>query len=507
MSASENNKRIAKNAIFLYIRMFFSLCISLYTSRVVLKVLGIEDFGIYNVVGGVVAMFSFLNASMSGATARFLAFEIGRHDVEKLKKTFSSSILVHGIIAIIVLILGETVGLWFLNTQLSIPLGRMNAAQIIYQFSLFSAIITVMQVPYNASIIANEKMDIYAYVEILNIILKLIIVWTLLLIPFDKLTTYSFLLLFVSLLIFMIYRFYCRKIFTESCRFSFVYDKNILRPMLSFSGWDLYGNASTLARTQGVNMLLNIFFGTVLNAASGIATQVQSAVMNFAGNVVSAFRPQIVKSYAQGEYDRMVSLVNNAIMYTTMLLLLFTIPLVVETDFVLTLWLGEYPKYASILCRYVLIFNLVANISFIVITGLHATGNIKRPSIINGSFYLSVIPVAYVGYKWGYPAEFAFIYNIVAVSCGMLSNVYSLHMNVPRFSIKIFFFKVLLKSLFIAGIVILPCVCISKVLEQGWIRLLYVTSCSSLLLLIILIVFVFTSKERHFLYSKLHLKK
>ena len=503
MYAFNENKRILKNTLFLYLRMFFSLSITLYTSRVVLKVLGVDDFGIYNVVGGVVTLFSFLNTSMSGATARFISFELGRKKYEKLSRTFSAAVLVHGVIALILILLGETIGLWFLNTQLVIPPERFIAANFVYQFSLLSAAVTVLKVPYNASIIAYEKMDVYAYIEITHIAMKLVIVLLLLVIPFDKLISYSFLFLNVNIIIYLVYFVYCRNKLTQSCRFSFVYDKTIFKPMLSFSGWDLYGNASTLARTQGVNMLLNIFFGTVLNAASGIATQVQGAVISFASNVVSAFRPQIVKSYAQQDYNRMVSLIYNASLYTSMLLLLFTIPLLVETEFILTLWLGEWPEYAAILCRYVLLFNLFSNLSFIVVTGLHATGKIKRPSLINGTFYLSVIPITYIGYRLGMPAEFAFIYNVIAVACGLLSNIYSLNLYVPHFSIRSYIAKVLLKCICF-GLIVYGIVYSSTLFLAGGLFRLFIVAISTFVLLsIITYLFILSPNDRQLVKNKI----
>ena len=261
---TSNNKRIAKNTIMLYIRMFISMLVGLYTSRVVLATLGVEDYGIYGVVGGVVAMMGFLNASMSGATSRFLTFELGRGDKDRLAKTFSSALIVHIAIAIIVFILAETVGLWFLCNKLNIPEGRMEAAHWVYQFSILATMLSITQVPYNATIIAHEKMDVYAYMEILNVSLKLLIVYLLCIGNFDKLILYASLMLAVSILIMMVYRIYAIRQFPEA-HFHWIWDKTYLRPLLSFSGWDLYGNACVIARQQGTNFLINIFYGVVFN--------------------------------------------------------------------------------------------------------------------------------------------------------------------------------------------------------------------------------------------------
>ena len=282
------NQRIARNAVMLYIRMFLTMIVGLYTSRVVLNVLGVEDFGTYGVVGGIVAMMGFLNASMSGATSRFLTFELGRGDQKRLADTFSSALIAHMMIALFVLVVAETVGLWFLTHKLVIPAGRMPAAHWVYQMSILSAMISITQVPYNATIIAHEKMDVYAYVEILNVTLKLLIVYLLTIGNFDKLILYAALVLAVSIVIRMIYRVYCLRHFAES-HFHWIWDKSILKPLLNFSGWDLYGNMAFTVRTHGANFILNSFYGVVLNAASGIAATVQGVVLGFSSNVVLAF--------------------------------------------------------------------------------------------------------------------------------------------------------------------------------------------------------------------------
>ena len=336
---TSNNKRIAKNTIMLYIRMFISMVVGLYTSRVVLATLGVEDYGIYGVVGGVVAMMGFLNASMSGATSRFLTFELGRGDKDRLAKTFSSALIVHIAIAIIVFILAETVGLWFLCNKLNIPEGRMEAAHWVYQFSILATMLSITQVPYNATIIAHEKMDVYAYMEILNVTLKLLIVYLLCIGNFDKLILYASLMLAVSILIMMVYRIYAIHQFPEA-HFHWIWDKTYLRPLLSFSGWDLYGNACVIARQQGTNFLINIFYGVVFNAASGIATTVQGTISGLAFNIILAFRPQIIKQYAKGNVEDMSKLVGNAVCFTTILFGCMSIPLILETHYIMKAWLG-----------------------------------------------------------------------------------------------------------------------------------------------------------------------
>lgn len=488
--------------------MFLSMGVSLFTSRIILNTLGVTDYGIWNVVAGVIVMFSFLNSSMVGCTNRFLSFELGRKDLCKLQKVFTTSLNIHIFIAIIILILGETIGLWFLHEKLVIPENRFFAAEVIYQITIISSIISVTQVPYNAMIIANERMNIYAYIEILNVSLKLLIVYMLYISPWDKLITYGILTLVVSIIIAMIYRIYCiRKL--SSCKYQFTFDKDIAIPMLTFSGWDLYGNVAIIARTQGVNMLLNIFFTATMNAASAIATQVQTAVGVFATNVLSAFRPQIVKTYANDEKIIMVNLIREAAVYTTYLLLLLTLPLILEIDFILLIWLKNPPHYASILCQYTLLFNLIANLSTVLVSGIHATGYIKRSSFINGTCYLLVIPFAYIAYKAGMEAYFAYFFNVVAVCIGMIQNMFVLNKYVPEFKKKSFTMTILLRYSIIAVITYTLVKLLQSYMSPSFIRLCFTIIIASCILTLLTYTFILNTQERNFIKMKFknHFKK
>ena len=326
-SASENNKRIAKNTLVLYGRTLFVMLISLYTSRVILEVLGVDDFGIYNVVGGLVSMFALINGSLTSITQRFLNFELGKKNEERLKRIFSASLSIHFILSIFILLLGETVGLWFLNTGLNIAPERMIAANWVYQCSLLTFIVNLISLPYNAAIIAHEKMDIFAYVSILNAFLKLSIVFPLRWISSDKLAGYAMLMLLVSIVIRLIYGRYCRKHYPE-CSFAFCKDKALYGEITSFAGWTFIGNSSALLMTQGVNILLNIFCGVAVNAARGIAVQVGHAVDSFVTNFMTALKPQIVKSYASGEHEYMMKLVQRGSKFSFYLLLLLSLPII-----------------------------------------------------------------------------------------------------------------------------------------------------------------------------------
>ena len=501
--SSDNNKRIAKNAIFLYIRMFLSMAVSLYTSRIILLTLGVMDYGIWNVVAGVISMFIFINVSMAGCSNRFLSFELGKGDYDKLQRVFSVSLTVHILIALVIFVLGETAGLWFLREKLVIPEERMFAANCIYQFSIFSCMISVTQVPYNAMIMANEKMSVYAYLEILNTLLRLIIVYMLCISPWDKLITYGVLTLIVSLGIAMSYRIYCvRKL--QACSFILSLDKAILMPMLSFSGWDLYGNAAVVARTQGVNMLLNMFFTAALNAASAIATNVQGAVMAFASNVLTAFRPQIVKHYAIGECEAMVNLIKRTSIYTTYLLLLFTLPLILEIEYVLELWLKKPPAYASVFCIYVLLFNIIANLASVLVSGIHATGHIKRSSFVNGTFYLLVIPFSYFAYKNGMDPQVAFLFNVIAVCAGMIQNMFVLNKYVHEFKI-VEFTKSILRFVLVSILTYVFVGLLKEILQPSFLRLSLTVICCSILMTTTTFFYLFDLKERKFITDKVKL--
>ena len=435
----------------LYIRMMLSIVVSLYTSRVVLNTLGVEDYGIYGVVGGVVSMFSFLNASMSGATSRFLTYEMGRGDMKGLRETFSSALIVHIIITVVVFILSETIGLWFLMNKLVIPEDRMFAAHVVYQLSVFSALLGITQVPYNAIIIAHEKMDIYAYIELLNVTLKLLIVFLLPILGQDKLIVYASLVLGVSILIIVIYRVYCIKNYCES-HFSIIYNKSIILPMLSFSGWDLYGNMAVSWRQQGMNFLINMFFGPVLNAASSIATTVQGIVIGLSGNVTMAYRPQIIKSYACQNYEQVNNLLHMAVRFTLGLFLLVAIPVFIEIETVLKLWLGIVPKYTADFFRLIMISNVFGLVNGIIIIPIHASGRIKQLSFLTGSLFLFSLVPMYVALKFGF-SPISIYWTLVIFSVLILiADFYLLKKNVSNIKIFPIIFELLKAFILVASV-------------------------------------------------------
>lgn len=465
----------------MYLRMLFSLGVSLYTSRIVLQVLGVENFGIYSVVGGVVAMLSFLNSSMSTATSRFFNFEIGLQG--NVQAVFTSALIIHVFIATLVLIAGAGLGHFVIFEYLNIDVTRLDAAKWVYGLSLLTACMAILQVPYSSMIVSYEHFKAFAYLDILAVLLKLVAVYCLEIISEDKLITYAVLVFCASFAIFIGNMYYVMTKFDVS-HFQSRMNFFLIKKMSSFSGWDLYGNASVVARTQGVSILLNLFFGALLNAASGIAVQVQGAVMSFAASALAAVKPQIVKSYASGDYQRTSFLVLNTAKFTYFILLMVSLPLILEMDYVLSLWLGDVPDFAVLFCQYILIFNFVANLSSVIVSAIHATGNIKRPSLINGSLYLLVVPIAYLAYAFNYPVEIAYQINICMVTIGMLSNAWTLRCLLPTFYFSVFFRTVLLPCGGCSILVVLVTWFFMQQFSPGFCRLMLV-SCISVIATII----------------------
>jgi O-antigen/teichoic acid export membrane protein len=406
--------------------MLITMGVSLYTSRVVLATLGIEDFGIYNVVGGVVAMFGFLNGTLASGTQRFLTFELGRKNFDKLKKTFSASLNIHILLSIAVLILAETVGLWFLNHKINIPTGRENAALWVYQFSVFAGILSIIQVPYNASIIAHERMNVYAYVSIIDAVLKLAVVYLLLVSGYDKLITYALLIFIVSVITMSIYWIYCKRQYPE-CRFGSVSDRTLYKSMLSFSGWNILGCAAAVGATQGINILLNLFFGPVVNAARGIAVQVSGAVTSFVTNFQTAVNPQIVKLYAVGKIEELHILLFQNAKFSFSLMWLLLLPVLLKLEIILQIWLVEVPEHAALFCRLILLQVLISCTQRPFVMAIHAIGKMKLANLTGGIVLLLVLPVSYLLLKNGKPVYSPLIVYIVAyiiTSCIELCLLY-----------------------------------------------------------------------------------
>lgn len=406
-NTSDNNKRIAKNTIYLYLRMLLSLVVQLYTSRIILSALGISDYGIYNVVGGLVTMFSFLSGTMSTATQRFMSYALGKNDIEDLRKTFVTSQIILWLIAFLTVIAVEIIGLWLLYNHLSIPAERMTAALWVFQASIATLFVTIISVPYNAAIIAHEKMSVFAGFGLIDIFAKLGIAALLLKLSdnVDKLILYAFLLMLISILMRVCYVVYCNRNFEECSHNKYRYDREKGNQMLSFFGWNTIGAFSYVAKEQGVNILINIFFGTVVNAARGVTGQVTGAVQGFISNFQVAMNPQITKYYAQRDYDNLFKLVIRGSKFSLFLYFFISLPLFIDLKYVLELWLVEVPEHTVSFIRLTFILMMIEALSSPVITCLLAVGKVKWYQIIVGGLLIMNLPISYIALKLGAAPE------------------------------------------------------------------------------------------------------
>ena len=390
MNNLANNKRIAKNTLLLYFRMLLLMLIALYSSRVILNALGVEDFGIFNVVGGLISMFGIISGAISAAITRFITFELGKGDREKLNMVFSSAVIIQLIMCGAIILLAETVGLWFLNTHMSFPESRAFATNVIYQVTIFTFCITLTNIPYNACIIAHEKMKAFAYITIAEAVFKLLAALAIVYVPFDKLISYTVLLLLGMILTRIMYMVYCLRHFEET-HIHLKFDKSVLHDMFVYSGWTYIGASSALLRDAGGNILINIFYGPVANAARGIGVQVQSAVSQFATNFMTALNPQIVKNYAIGNHEYVNSLLFYGSRFSYYVMLIFVIPIIINTPYILHLWLGQVPEYSVWFVRLALLFSISEAISQPLITAASASGDIKVYQLQSMNFPLSLL--------------------------------------------------------------------------------------------------------------------
>lgn len=446
-------KRIAINTLMLYFRMVLIMGVALYTSRIVLKVLGAADYGLYNVVGGVVSMFSFLNGSLSSGTSRFITYDIGTGNEKRLRETFNVAFISHLILAAIILLLTETIGIWFVNNKLVFDSSRRLAVNIVYQFSVLTLMLQLTQVPFTADIIAHEKMNIYAYVSIVEVLLKLGMTFLLRLNKsIDNLILYSAILFSIQLMILGSYRLYCRKHFKES-KFLLCKEKCRYKEIFSFSGWDIIGSLCVLTQGQGINILLNLFFGPVVNAARAITYQLEGAFSQLTSNFMTAVNPQIVKSFAVKKYDEMIDLIKDASKYGFFLLAVFLIPVLYKIDYVLHLWLNEVSEQTGIFARIILTMLMIRVIARPIINGTHATGHIKRLNLIAGFAGLLPLPITYILFKLNFPAVCAFI---TLFCCGIIANtletiIFKLEME--EFNIRQYFVAVYVRCFIIGSVV------------------------------------------------------
>lgn len=499
--ASYNNSRIAKNTLLLYFRMLLLMAVSLYTSRVVLSTLGVNDYGIYNVVGGFVGMFAFLNGAMSGCTQRFITIALGKRDEQNLRKVFSTCVITHGVIALLIFIVAETIGLWFVIEKLVIPADRMIAAMVVYQCSIVTTMIMIMSFPYNADIIAHERMSAFAYISIYEAFANLGIVYLLRICSIDRLVLYAILMLLIKASVIIIYRIYCKRQFKETV-FHWIFDKSLLKEIVSFTGWNLWGGMAGTLMGQGINVLLNLFFGPAVNAARGLAVQVQSAVQLFATNFQTALNPQMMKTYAAGDLESMHMLLFRSAKFTFMLLLCLMLPLILEIDTVLRLWIKEVPEYTNTFVCLMLCIAMVDAVSNPFMTASAATGKVKIYQSVVGGILLSIVPIAYVALKLGAEPYMVFAVHLFVAVFAFVARL-TIVKNLISLSVHMYIITVILPCLFVVTPSVIFALGVKYIFPQGLVYAFTVILLSFLSVVSFSFLFGLTRNERKFILSKI----
>lgn len=492
---SEDNRRIAKNTLFLYTRMFFVILVTLFTSRIILKALGVEDFGIFNIVGGIVSILGLMQSVMASAVSRFFMFELGRNNLIKLNQYFRLSIIVYAGIALLVLVLAETIGLWFLKSKLIIPADRVSAAFWVYQFSILSFVINIMTVPYNSIIIARERMNIYAYIGLAEVVMKLVIAYLLFVVAFDKLKTYAILYFLTVLLIFLINFLYSRINYKES-KFSWYWSKPMFNEMMGYSIWSLFGSISGVARNQGINILLGMFFDPVVNAARAIAYQVNEGINQFSNNFFTAVRPQITKKYAAQEKIDMMILVFRSSRFSYYLLLIFALPIMLETQYIIDIWLVEPPVHSVLFTRLVILTSMIDSTGYPFSTAINATGKVKIYQIFTGGILILTLPIAYLFLKIGYSPEstmYVAIFISIAAQVSRIVFMKKLHNISVRAYFKEVVIIILSVTVFSSGIPYF----VQNFMQYGIIRFLVVLTLSILSSVLFIYIIGITKIERN----------
>lgn len=495
-----NNKRIAKNTMLLYIRMLFIMAVQLFTSRVVLNTLGVVDYGLYNVVGGIVTMFAFLNGAMVTSTQRYITFELGKGNLQRLKEVFTTCVQIHLIISLIIIILGETVGLWFLYEKMVIPEERFTAAMWVYQLSILTMCVQVMSVPYNSDIVAHERMGIFAAISVIEVILKLAVVYMLVIGNFDKLILYAIFIAIIQLLIRLFYTKYCNKHFPES-RLIRTFDKQLMSEMGKFMGWNIWGNLAATLFGTGVNLLLNMFFGPVVNAARAIAVQVETTIANFSTNFLMAVTPQLTKLYAQRNLQDMHKLLFRASKFTFMLLLVLSLPVVIEAEMILKVWLKIVPDYTVIFLRLLLCIVIVDSVAKPLMTAAAATGDVKLYQSLIGGILLSIVPVAYVVLKLGGSPESVYLVHIIICVVAFVTRLWVIKPMI-KLSLRQYFSCVIFRCLIVLAVSLPLCILIKYILPVGILPSIIVCAVSIVVALAVSYLLGLTTSERQFVHTK-----
>lgn len=468
-SSSAKNKRIAKNTIFLYFRMLFLMLVMLYTSRVILDALGVVDYGIYNVVGGFVAMFSIVSSSLTTSCSRFLNYEMGKGNTKNLNIVFSTSLTIQIFLSIIILLLTESLGIWYINNVMVLPPERLTAANWCFQFSVLNFCMNLITVPYRACIVAHERMKTFAYVSIIEGIFQLLIAYIIFLNPIDRLIYYALLSFVLTNVIRIIYQTYCRREFVE-CKYCFVIHKDMLKRMLGYSVWQFIGNTSGILKKQGVNILLNLYFGPVVNAARGLSNQVHNAVQHFAGNFMMALNPQITQSYSSGDLKSAFSLVNRGARFSYYILFILSLPIIINSNYIMHLWLIKIPEYSVTFVQLALIDMLLTSISRTLITLQSATGNIRNYQLVVGGILLLNIPLCYVMLELGFSPVIVVLVGILVEFLAIIARLYMLPLIVPEFKPWCFVRDVFLKIMLISVVASIIPIMIHVITEENFIN-------------------------------------
>lgn len=470
---SANNKRIAKNTLLLYVRLLFTMAVGLFTSRVILNTLGIDDYGVYNVVAGVVSMFTLLTGSLSNAISRYLTYNLGKGDKAKLTMVFSTSMNIMIGMSIIVAVLMEVGGVWFLNNHLNIPSERLVAANWVFQFSIITFALGLISAPYNAAIIAHERMAEFAYISMIDVVLKLLIVYMLYISPYDKLITYSALFAGVAVLNRFIYGIYCTRNF-EECRYHFIYDKSLLKEMTSFAGWNFFGSGAYLFNTQGVNIVTNIYFGVATNAARGVSNQVEAIVKQFVTNFTTAINPQITKSYAAGNLGYTYSLVCRSSKFSYLLMLFFAVPFMFEAELIMKLWLKNYPPEAPLFLKLSIWGTMIDLLGNSPAIAARATGNIKRYYLYVATIGSLVFPLSWIAFSLGMPAYVSYVFFFNIYIFVLIAKLYIIK-DLIMFPVLRYYKEVILPLVYTTIIAfIIPSFCYFQISETMWNSLIIV---------------------------------
>lgn len=497
----DNNKRIAKNAAALYFRMLITMLVGLYTSRVILQALGVENYGIYNVVGGFVSMFSLITGSLQGSVGRFLTFELGTGNQQKLKTIFSTSFFVMIGLSILIIVVTETFGLWYLHNKMIIPAERLDAAFWCFHLSVAAFVLQLLSTPYSSSIISHERMNVYAYISIVDVFLKLAICYGVMHSPIDRLVFYAILLFLIGVIDQALYWIYCRRSFKE-CTLHLIFDKSLFKEMFGFAGWNFVGSSASVLRSQGANLLLNAFGGPVVNAANGIANTICGIVSGFVSNFTQAFNPQITKQYAAKEYDSLMRLLIYGSKYSYYLMFILALPVIFNAEYILHIWLGIVPEYTVSFSRWIFVFLLAESVSRPIITAKNATGQIRNYQLIVGGILLLMLPISYIGLKMGLSVVFVAVANAITAIAAIFARMYMLRGDFPCWSSRRYFNDVFMNVIIVS---ILSCIVpsISYILLPNGLLNFLVTSILSVISSVLCIFYVGCSEfERAVIISK-----